>query len=126
MRLEDLSYPSESRLLMSKYTHTCPLTQRQLVDEYFIEYRAQVLAVAAFLDRLDRAAERDAEGEFRYQAFREAVAALTSGEAGRAERVQMILSDPRLELLEERDQQSAFGAFDRASLNPNQGDGHGQ
>ena len=101
---------------MSTYDHTCPLTQQQLINEYFIEYRAQVLAIAAFLDRLDRAAERDAEGEFRYRAFRKAVAALTSDEPGRAERVQMILSDPRLDLLDERDQQSAFGAFDQTSL----------
>ena len=97
---------------MSHPDPSCPLTQQQLIDEFFIEYRAQVLAIAAFLDRLDRAAARDAEGEFRYRAFREAVAALTSGEGGRAKRVQMILSDPRLDLLDERDRQSAFGAFD--------------
>ena len=101
---------------MSRPAPSCPLTQRELIDEFFIEYRAQVLAVAAFLDRLDRAARRDAEGEFRYEAFRKAVAALASEEGERAKRVQMILSDPRLDLLEERDQQSAFGAFDEAAL----------
>ena len=108
---------------MSMYDQTCPLTQQQLVDEYFIEYRAQVMAIAAFLDRLDRAAERDAERDFRYQAFQKAVAELTSGDPGRAERVQMLFSDPRLELLDERDQQSAFGAFDSDALTPEQGDG---
>jgi hypothetical protein len=107
----------------SKYDKTCPLSQQQLIDEYFIEYRAHALAIASFLDRLDRARERNAAEEFRYKAFREAVAALTADEPGRAERVQMILSDPRLELLETRDRQGAFGAFDADNLTKERGDG---
>ncbi len=39
-------------------TGTSPLTQRELIAEYFMEHRVQVLELAAFLDRLDRA--RDA------------------------------------------------------------------
>ncbi len=112
----------------NKYAGTCPLSQKQLIDEFFIEYRGQILAVAAFLDRLDRAAEHDAAHEFRYQAFRRAAAELMSNAPGRAERVQMILSDPRLELLEARDRQNAFGAFDAGQaapedFTPPQGDG---
>jgi hypothetical protein len=108
---------------MDRYNNTCPLSQKQLVDEYFIEYRAQILAVAAFLDRLDRSVEHNAEDEFRFKAFRKAAAELMSDKPGRVERVQMILSDPRTSLLDERDQQSAYGAFDEELLIQPGGDG---
>ncbi len=44
---------------MNRRPGSCPLTQRQLIDEYFIEHRAKLLDLAAFLDRLDRASELD-------------------------------------------------------------------
>ena len=34
---------------------TCPLTSQQVVDFYFMEHRAKLLDIAAFLDRLERA-----------------------------------------------------------------------
>lgn len=95
---------------MDRYRHTCPMSQQALIDEFFIEYRANILAIAAYLDRLDRSADRNAKQEFRYVAFKEAVQELASDEPGRVERVQMLLSDQDVRLLEERDQQSAFGA----------------
>jgi hypothetical protein len=98
---------------MSTHTGTCPLTQRQLIDEYFMEHRNQVLEIAAFLDRVDRAADRDAEDDFRNVAFRQALRELCSREFGRVERIQMILSDNTVELLEERDRQAAYGASGR-------------
>lgn len=97
---------------MNEHDGTCPLSQQQLVDEFFIEHRAEILSIAAFLDRLDRAAVKDAGDEFRVQAFRKALEVLLSDEPGRAERVQMILSDPRTDLLDERDRQDASGAYD--------------
>lgn len=87
-----------------------PLTQRQLIDEYFMEHRTKVLDVAAFLDRLDRAAERDAEDDFRYVAFRETLRELVSDAPNRVERVQMILSDRTTEPLAELDRKAAYGA----------------
>jgi hypothetical protein len=93
---------------------SCPLTQRQQIDTYFLETRNRVLEVAAFLDRLDRAADDDAAGDFRLVALREALAALAAGEAeARADRVrqvQLIFSDQNCELLETLDQKSAYGA----------------
>ena len=89
---------------------TCPMTQKELIDEFFIEHRTKILDIAGFLDRLDRSSARDAEDDFRFVAFREALGALQTEGPGRAERVQMILSDLNSELLEERDQQGAFGA----------------
>ena len=89
---------------------SCPLTQRQLIDEYFMEHRTKVLDIAAFLDRLDRAAARDAEDDFRYVAFRETLRELTSGTPGRVERAQMILSDRTTEPLPQLDRKAAYGA----------------
>ena len=90
--------------------NTCPLGQRELIDRYFMEHRNQVLAIAAFLDRMDRSVTQDAGDEFRFVALKNAIQELTSGEFGRTERVQLSLSDPDTSLLDERDQQGAYGA----------------
>ena len=91
---------------------SCPLTQQQLIDEYFIEHRTKILDIAAFLDRFDRASARDAEDDFRIVAFRKALSALLNPKAGtRMEDVQVLLSDPRTDLLPELDRKSAFGAY---------------
>lgn len=89
----------------------CPLTQQELVDEYFMEYRAMMLAVAAFLDRMDRSVEANAEDDFRWVAFQESLKELLSEDPGRVERIQMLLSDRDTTLMNERDGQSAYGAF---------------
>jgi hypothetical protein len=95
---------------MSAHGGTCPLTQRQLVDEYFTEHRNQVLEIAAFLDRLDRSAGQNAADDFRLVAFRRALRELGSEEGGRVEKIQLLLSDHKSELLSRRDRQAAFGA----------------
>jgi hypothetical protein len=98
---------------------TCPLTQREVVDEYFIEHRTRILDIAAFLDRLDRASTRDAEDDFRVQAFKAAVRALLAEDGPtRMRNVQVLLSDPRSELLPSLDRKSAFGAYQTADGAP--------
>jgi hypothetical protein len=97
---------------MAAHAGTSPLTQRELIAGYFMEHRVQVLELAAFLDRLDRARELDAEDDFRLRSIREALAVLVDGDGQRVQRVQMIFSDPRSELLEELDTKSAKGAYD--------------
>ena len=94
------------------HTGSSPLTQRELLDVYFMEHRVEVLDLAAFLDRLERARETDADDDFRLRSIREALAVLVDGSGQRVQRVQMIFSDPRSELLEELDQKSAKGAYD--------------
>ena len=54
---------------MGAHTGTSPLTQRELIAEYFMEHRVQVLELAAFLDRLDRAREIDADDDFRLRSI---------------------------------------------------------
>jgi hypothetical protein len=120
---------------MEAHTETaaspCPMTRRQLIDEYFIENRTKLLDLAAFLDRLDRADEeafsdqpsaisqdrapnteyRTPNTDFRMQAFQEALQALCSDTPSRITQVQMIFSDPTTEPLEKLDQKSARGAY---------------
>ena len=97
---------------MGAHSGTSPLTQRELIDEYFMEERVKVIDLAAFLDRLDRAREIDAEDDFRLRSIRDALAVLAGDDGNRVQRVQMIFSDPRSELLEELDTKSAKGAYD--------------
>jgi len=97
---------------MAAHHGTCPLTQRQLIDQEFMEHRVKVLDLAAFLDRLDRARELDAGDDFRLRSVRDALRLLVDGEGERVQRVQMTFSDPRSELLDRLDTKSAKGAYD--------------
>ena len=91
---------------------TCPLSQRQLIEEYFIEHRTRVLDLAAFLDRLDRASGLDAAHDFRLVALRRALEVLCRDDGpSRLEAIQMILSDTSTDLLDHLDRKSAFGAY---------------
>jgi hypothetical protein len=98
---------------MSRSARPSPLSPTELVDEYFIENRTKLLDVAAFLDRLDRAAPAAAD-DFRLQAFREALAILADPTGGdRVERMQLLFSDPTDAPLEALDRKGALGAYDR-------------
>lgn len=103
--------------------NTCPLTQKQLIAEYFMEYRNRVLAVAAFLDRMDRSVEHNAEDDFRVIALRKALHVLIEDGPERVERIQMIFSDPNITLMDERDRQNAYGAYESSS-NGHSSSGH--
>lgn len=95
---------------MPAHAGTSPLTQRELIDKYFMEHRVQILDLAAFLDRLVRARELDAEDDFRLRSLRDALAIVNDGDADRVQRVQMIFSDRDTTLLESLDRKSAQGA----------------
>ena len=96
---------------MNRQDGTCPLTQQQLFDEYFMEVRAKILDVAAFLDRMDRSVDRNAADDFRMLAMRQALQALCAATSGRVYEIQMTFSDPTTEPLLQLDRKSAFGAF---------------
>jgi hypothetical protein len=78
-----------------------------LVDLQFIDARARVLDVAAFLDRIERHGQAD---DFRISALRRAITELSSDEAGRARRILEILSDPTQEPIPAATIQGACGA----------------
>lgn len=95
---------------MESYENTCPLSQQQLIDEYFMEHRVKILDLAAFLDRFERSVDKNAESDFRIAAFRESLRELISAAPGRVERVEMIFSDQSTELLPSLDRKAAYGA----------------
>lgn len=90
----------------------CPLTGQQIIDIYFIENRTKILDVAAFLDRLDRAADGNGKTDFRMRAFHMALQALCHESSERTLAIQMAFSDPTREPLKGLDQKSANGAYD--------------
>src|SRR5260370_2467691 len=97
---------------MQNFKETCPLSQQQLIDAYFMEVRAKMLDVAAFLDRMERSAERNAEHDFRIGAMRQALQRLSADTSWRVYDIQILFSDPTTELLDQLDHKNAFGAFD--------------
>jgi len=94
---------------------SCPISRERVIDLYYMEHRAKLLDIAAFLDRLDRAEpEGDpAEAEdFRVRSLREAIKILSEEEPGRAKRVLELFSDPTMEPLESAaGLKGAFGTY---------------
>lgn len=89
---------------------TCPLTGSQVVDAYFMEHRAKLLDLAAFLDRLDRALPPSATEDVRVRALRQAIPLLVDGEGDRARRILELLSDHSAEPIPAAHTQAALGA----------------
>ncbi|MCC7153793.1 MAG: hypothetical protein IT161_04400 [Bryobacterales bacterium] len=98
---------------MSVTKGVCPLTMRQIVDEYFIENRTKLLDIAAFLDRIERSSDQeDPSKDFRLRVFRKALDILSEDGQSRVLRMQMLLSDPTTAPRTVLDQKSAKGAWD--------------
>ena len=73
---------------------TIPQSPEQVLDTYFMEHRAKLIDIAAYLDRLDRAREAGGEhSDFRDDAFQEALTILNDGQPHRAKRILHLLSD---------------------------------
>ena len=89
------------------------MTRAQVVDAYFMEHRARLIDVAAFLDRVDRAGAGD--DDFRMRAFRAAVAIVGDGRPDRARRVLELLSDPSSEPVAKAGMKGATGAHDASA-----------
>ena len=92
-----------------------PLARESVIDRYFLEHRAKVLDVAAFLDRVDRAkpAGGVASGDdFRLRSLRGAIAVLIDGEPERARRILELLSDPSSEPIDKAPMKGAKGAWE--------------
>ncbi len=84
------------------------MTRQQLLDLYFMDARAKLLDLAAFLDRIDRG---EGEPDFRLAAFRKALEELHSSEPSRAKSVLMSLSDPTTEPIAKAPGKGACGAW---------------
>jgi hypothetical protein len=92
---------------------TCPLNQTQVTDQYFLEHRAKLLDLAAFLDRVERAIPDGRQGteDFRLRALRHAMAILLDGKPERARRVLEAMSDPTVEPIAKAPGKGAAGAW---------------
>ncbi|MBI1839885.1 MAG: hypothetical protein HYR88_03410 [Verrucomicrobia bacterium] len=84
------------------------MTRQKLLDLYFMDARARLIDLAAFLDRIDRG---QGEADFRLNALRQAIAELGKPDQGRAERVLLSLSDPTLEPIAAAPGKGAIGAY---------------
>ena len=74
-----------------------PQTKQQVIDAYFMEHRAKLVDIAAYLDRVDRGRGDDVD-DFRHAALVEAIGILTDGRSERAKRVLMLFSDHTAEI----------------------------
>jgi hypothetical protein len=82
-------------------------TKKELLDLQFIEARHRLIDLAAFLDRIDR---HPGDGDFRYEAMKNALPVLLSDRPDRARAILETLSDPSTEPIPEATIQGAFGA----------------
>ena len=103
---------------MSQLANTCPQSREQVVNMYFLEHRAKLLDVAAFLDRIDRAQAGVADNDFRETAMKHAIAVMIDGEPHRAKRVLELLSDCTTDLPQSaHGMKGASGAVKTAARN---------
>ena len=98
---------SNERLLVPS---TCPAPRSKVVDLYFMEHRAKLIDIAAFLDRFDRADDEGGPEDFRMAAFRQALLVACDGQPQRARRVLSLLSDHTDEPIEKAPLKGAHGA----------------
>ena len=91
-----------------------PLTKQAVADLYFLEHRAKVLDLAAFLDRFDRAAG-PGDDDFRVHALKAAVTLLLDGKPERARRVLELWSDRSSEPIDRAPMKGALGAMPPAA-----------
>ena len=84
------------------------MTRSQVLDLYFMDARHKLIDLAAFLDRVDRAAGPD---DFRIQAFRSALGELGSNHPEKATRVLLAFSDPTTEPISAATTKAACGTW---------------
>jgi len=83
------------------------MTRQHVLDLYFMENRAKLIDIAAFLDRVDRA---EGGADFRLNAFKLALKQLDGSGPDRAKRVLHSLSDETTEPIEKAPGKGAVGA----------------
>lgn len=79
-----------------KLKNSCPQSREVVIQNYFMEHRAKLIDIAAYLDRVDRAEPAtavDGQIDFRQQAFMAAVEILQSSQTDRVRRILTLFSD---------------------------------
>jgi hypothetical protein len=84
------------------------MNKQQVTDHYFLDARARLIDIAAFLDRVERA---DGTEDFRVAAFRKALLELSTAKPHKATEVLNVFSDPSEVPIDEAHSKGACGAF---------------
>ena len=84
------------------------MTRQQMLDLYFMEARAKLIDIAAFLDRVERS---EGEADFRMTGFTKALKTLGTEKSQRARNVLLALSDPTTEPIPAATTKAACGAW---------------
>ena len=84
------------------------MTQREVLDLYFMEARAKLIDLGAFIDRVERAG---GDEDFRMKAFRAALAKLGESAPQKAKTILMIFSDPTTQPIPAATTKAASGAW---------------
>lgn len=84
------------------------MTRQQVLDLYFMEARAKLIDLGAFIDRVERAS---GDEDFRMKAFRTALSELSKSDNHKAKRVLLAFSDPTTEPIPVAPGKGACGAW---------------
>ena len=95
---------------MTSQSMTCPMAYAEVVETYFMEHRAKLIDVAAFLDRLERA-QPGSESDFRVESLLSSIEILHDGLPQRAKRMLEHFSDHTTDPVEKAPMQGALGAI---------------
>jgi hypothetical protein len=91
-----------------------PMTAQAILDRVYLDVRCKLLDVAASLDRLDRAQGTEAlAGDARLSEIARGIEILAQGGDDRAERIQMLFSDPYLANWNRQNKSTGHGATPR-------------
>ncbi|MEI6597910.1 MAG: hypothetical protein WCL22_02600 [bacterium] len=92
----------------SSSSNTPPRTRDQVTEAHFMEARARLLDLAAFLDRLERARGAD---DHRVRGLRAALPLLLEKDPPRVAKILNLWSDPTTEPIEKADTKAASGVW---------------
>jgi len=84
------------------------MTREEALNLYFLDARARLIDLAAFLDRVERCPGED---DFRLRSFRAALRHLSEAKTEKARAVLTTLSDPTMEPLPAATTKGATGAW---------------
>ncbi|MDD2366862.1 MAG: hypothetical protein PHN84_11920 [Desulfuromonadaceae bacterium] len=100
-------------MIKNKQQLPIPLSSSQILDMSFLENRARLLEIAAFIDRIERSADPDTgKADFRYKSFIEGVRLLLDDSAAvKTSRIQINFSDPTTEPIASAIKLKAHGAW---------------
>jgi hypothetical protein len=84
------------------------MTKQQVLDLYFLDARHKLIELAAFLDRVERAAGKD---DFRLQSFRHALTKMNGKKTRKVKAALLAFSDPTTTPIARAAGKGACGAY---------------